>query len=143
MYFIGPLLFWACAEMTCGFFILSVPCLPKLITESGLPRKLKEYLVGLSISKSAGPSNGNSEIGARSESHLRKASNSYYKIGDDDTRMSNFDRSESQEHLHEGYNTQDGKNGMQVTRMTHIAVTSDSQSGSSNSLRDNVTPWTR
>ncbi|KAI5240517.1 hypothetical protein E4T43_06049 [Aureobasidium subglaciale] len=37
MYFIGPLLFWACAEMTCGFFILSVPCIPSVVKHSGLP----------------------------------------------------------------------------------------------------------
>ncbi|KXJ91813.1 hypothetical protein Micbo1qcDRAFT_233206 [Microdochium bolleyi] len=30
MYFIGPLLFWACAEMTCGFLIFSVPSMPRI-----------------------------------------------------------------------------------------------------------------
>lgn len=35
MYYIGPLLFWACAEMTCGFFILCVPYLPGLLADSG------------------------------------------------------------------------------------------------------------
>lgn len=30
MYFIGPLLFWACAEMTCGFLIFCVPSLPRI-----------------------------------------------------------------------------------------------------------------
>lgn len=30
--------------MTCGFFILSVPCLSKLIVESGLPRHVKTLL---------------------------------------------------------------------------------------------------
>ncbi|KAL3481107.1 hypothetical protein BJX99DRAFT_195375 [Aspergillus californicus] len=44
MYLIGPLLFWACGEMTCGFFILSVPCLSKIIMESGLPRRVKSSL---------------------------------------------------------------------------------------------------
>ncbi|KAJ1334072.1 hypothetical protein MN608_04075 [Microdochium nivale] len=31
MYFIGPLLFWACAEMTCGFLIFSVPSMPRIL----------------------------------------------------------------------------------------------------------------
>ncbi|KAH7026716.1 uncharacterized protein B0I36DRAFT_415395 [Microdochium trichocladiopsis] len=30
MYFIGPLLFWACAEMTCGFLIFCVPSMPRI-----------------------------------------------------------------------------------------------------------------
>ncbi|KAL4806196.1 hypothetical protein BDV18DRAFT_124092 [Aspergillus unguis] len=44
MYLIGPLLFWAYGEMACGFFILSVPCVSKLIVESGLPRHVKASL---------------------------------------------------------------------------------------------------
>ncbi|KAF5018330.1 hypothetical protein F66182_9691 [Fusarium sp. NRRL 66182] len=48
MYYIGPLLFWAWAEMTTGFFILGVPCLPKLIMESRLSTRIKAAL-GLSV----------------------------------------------------------------------------------------------
>lgn len=59
MYLIGPLLFWACAEMTCGFFIFSMPCLSKLIMESGLPRQVKKSL-GISP-KSSQPSPENSD----------------------------------------------------------------------------------
>ncbi|KAJ5677953.1 uncharacterized protein N7477_003586 [Penicillium maclennaniae] len=58
MYLIGPLLFWACAEMTCGFFIFSVPCLSKLIIESGLPGRVKHSL-GFSA-RSSEPSNADS-----------------------------------------------------------------------------------
>ncbi|CAJ2511129.1 Uu.00g067540.m01.CDS01 [Anthostomella pinea] len=56
MYFIGPLLFWACAEMTCGFFILSVPCLPSVIKESGLLRRIMAVL-GINSNVPARPSN--------------------------------------------------------------------------------------
>ncbi|RAL16576.1 uncharacterized protein BO97DRAFT_467884 [Aspergillus homomorphus CBS 101889] len=41
MYMIAPLLFWAFAEMACGFFIFSMPCLSKLLMDSGLRRKLR------------------------------------------------------------------------------------------------------
>ncbi|KAF7538493.1 hypothetical protein G7054_g2885 [Neopestalotiopsis clavispora] len=44
MYYIGPLLFWACAEMTIGFFILCVPCLPKVLHESGISRAIRSTL---------------------------------------------------------------------------------------------------
>ncbi|KAJ5947308.1 hypothetical protein N7466_000323 [Penicillium verhagenii] len=56
MYLLGPLLFWACAEMTCGFCIFCLPCLSKLVMESGLPRRVKS---GLGFSpKSSQPSQG-------------------------------------------------------------------------------------
>lgn len=42
MYYIGPLLFWACAEMTCGFFILCVPCIPKLVFDWGCSHRFKK-----------------------------------------------------------------------------------------------------
>ncbi|KAL2751907.1 hypothetical protein ACRALDRAFT_2064536, partial [Sodiomyces alcalophilus JCM 7366] len=47
MYFIGPLLFWAWGEMAAGFFILSVPCLPKLASRLSLPSRVRS-LFGLS-----------------------------------------------------------------------------------------------
>ncbi|KAL2018125.1 hypothetical protein VTK56DRAFT_1255 [Thermocarpiscus australiensis] len=43
MYFIALLLFWACAEMTCGFFILCVLCLPSIVKESGLSGRIKKF----------------------------------------------------------------------------------------------------
>ncbi|KAH0436387.1 hypothetical protein CcaCcLH18_04407 [Colletotrichum camelliae] len=148
MYFIGPLLFWACAEMTCGFFILSVPCLPKIIRESGLPRKVKSAL-GISVKttnpsdqKSSGYATG-STPNQRSKSGLH--ADSYYKMRDDGVSMTNFDRSESQEQLHGGPSgqdsTRDGKLGVQVTRTTQITVTSGSRSGSDTD--ENMTPWAK
>lgn len=137
MYAIGPLLFWACAEMTCGFFILSVPCLPKLIGESGLSRRIKEYL-GISV----GSKNVDSSYGPRSGSHQlsksKRNSDSYNRIGESGIHMSNIERSESQEHLNDVY--VQGKNGVQVTRTTHITVSSDSHSVSD---LDNPTLWTK
>ncbi|KAF7553046.1 hypothetical protein G7Z17_g3902 [Cylindrodendrum hubeiense] len=141
MYFIGPLLFWACAEMTCGFFILSMPCLPKIIAESGLPRKLKDAL-GISF-KSSSASNPNSKYGHRSGSRqLSKSgitSDSYYNIEENATPMGNLDRPESQEHLREAHHIRDAKKSVHVTRTTQITVTSNSPSGSD--VDDNTTPW--
>ncbi|KAJ6096042.1 hypothetical protein N7486_006788 [Penicillium sp. IBT 16267x] len=59
IYIIGPILFWACAEMTCGFLIFSMPCLSKLIMESGRPGRVKSSL-GFSP-KSSEPSHRNSD----------------------------------------------------------------------------------
>ncbi|EQB58540.1 hypothetical protein CGLO_01210 [Colletotrichum gloeosporioides Cg-14] len=147
MYFIGPLLFWACAEMTCGFFILSVPCLPKVIRESGLPRKVKSAL-GISV-KTTNPSDQKSSDYATGSTPQRSKSglhaDSYYKMRDDGVSMTNFDRSKSQEELHGGpsvqNSTRNGKLGVQVTRTTLITVTSGSRSGSDTD--GNMTPWAK
>ncbi|KAL6401086.1 60s ribosomal protein l36 [Ilyonectria robusta] len=143
MYFIGPLLFWACAEMTCGFFILSMPCLPKIIAESGLPRKLKDAL-GISF-KSNSASHTNSKYGQRSGSRqLSKTgitSDSYYNIEENATPMSNLNRSESQERLRDSRYVRDAKKSVHVTRTTQITV--ENISLSTSDLDDNVTPWRR
>ncbi|GLA60859.1 hypothetical protein AtubIFM54640_001357 [Aspergillus tubingensis] len=112
MYLIGPLLFWACGEMTCGFFILSVPCLSKLIIESGLPRSVKQSL-GFG-SKPSEPSYEDSEQPHRSgqsdalRSHpmrpwLKGTDTIWSKIGDEDhdhDALRNSGKSESQTSLH-------------------------------------------
>ncbi|GME48407.1 60s ribosomal protein l36 [Neofusicoccum parvum] len=147
MYYIGPLLFWACAEMTCGFFILSVPCLPKIVKESSLPRAIKRAL-GLSVKSTTGPSNGTpSGSGSHHLSRPSKsgiaAADSYYKIREDGVMLGDVERSESQEGLRGEYERGEAAKGgaVRVTRTTHISVTTDAQSVSD--LEDNAAPWTR
>ncbi|KAK8191963.1 hypothetical protein HDK77DRAFT_62183 [Phyllosticta capitalensis] len=130
MYYIGPLLFWACAEMTCGFLILSVPCLPKIIKHQR--------------EKST---NNTPSYGARSGSHpnskSRMTSDSYYKMHEDGASMPSIDRSESQVRLQEEYAARDSKKAVGVTRTTQVTVTCDSKSevNSEIELRTRVSPW--
>ncbi|CAH0050574.1 unnamed protein product, partial [Clonostachys solani] len=136
MYFISTLMFWTFAEMTCGFFILSVPCIPRVIAESGLPRRVKMAL-GISL-QSSGPSNCESNIRPRSKSHKMSksttASNMFYKMKEVGIPMSDLNRPESQEQL------RDGNNVVMVTRTTHVAITPSSQSD--DETRGKVTSWT-
>jgi hypothetical protein len=124
MYFIAPLLFWACAEMTCGFFILCVPCLPSIIKETGLPRKIKNIL-GISVGSSSGkPSNHDivtfGGTGAPSSNKKSKGGKSlndtYFQIDEEDggLPMSDLQATESQERLH----MQRANSGVQITRTT-------------------------
>ncbi|KAH7146125.1 hypothetical protein EDB81DRAFT_651229 [Dactylonectria macrodidyma] len=140
MWYIGPLLFWACAEMTCGFFILSVTCIPRIVAESGFSAKVKRAL-GISV-KSSNPPNENSDFGPRSGSNQPaksgKSSDNYYKLDEDGVPMTNFDRSESQEHLREEERTHERKATVHVTRTT--IVTSNSNASSHVSI-PNLTPW--
>ncbi|KAK2670070.1 hypothetical protein RAB80_014207 [Fusarium oxysporum f. sp. vasinfectum] len=123
--------------MTAGFFILSVPCLPKLVTESRLPTRIKAAL-GLSVQTNPpiggsndlviiGGSNDLVTIGGSGRKPLSKASlaqtDSYYGIGDDEIPLSDIEWPESQEHLSKRPDT--GSN-----KASGIAAMSGSHSGS-------------
>ncbi|KAK8162013.1 hypothetical protein IWX90DRAFT_515640 [Phyllosticta citrichinensis] len=127
MYYIGPLLFWACAEMTCGFLILSVPCLPKIIKHQ------REK-------KSTGPRS----YGTRSGSHpkTRINSESYYKMQEDGVSMPSIDKLDSQVRLQD---VEPVTSPVRVMRTTQITVTCDfmSEAQSEVDLRGRVSPWIR
>ncbi|KAF7588253.1 hypothetical protein BBP40_005975 [Aspergillus hancockii] len=141
MYLIGPLLFWACAEMTCGFFIFSVPCLSKLLMESGLRSKLSSAF-GASDRSNSGPSNQASA--SQSGSHhvarpWRNSESNYAKLAEGGIPMHNV--SESPSNLYEeSPSSREGNNVIQVLQTTDVTVTSttdaqadraDSESGNS------------
>ncbi|KAI5247030.1 hypothetical protein E4T42_06126 [Aureobasidium subglaciale] len=77
MYFIGPLLFWACAEMTCGFFILSVPCMPSVVKHSGLPGLIDSFRSQGSKFSSSRSSNLRNAVSHTSDLPSRKTSRAY------------------------------------------------------------------
>lgn len=135
--------------MTCGFFILCVPCLPSIIKESGLSRKVKK-IIGISTNSSERPSNHDivtfGGTGPASANKKSKGGNSlndtYFKIKEEEggLPLGDLKATESQERLH----MQPGSNGIHVMRTTQLAVTSDSRSAKSGSESgDNSMPWAR
>ncbi|KAF4955914.1 hypothetical protein FSARC_11729 [Fusarium sarcochroum] len=128
MWYIGPLLFWACGEMTCGFFILSVTTIPRIVAESGLSSKFKR-LFGITL-KSSDPSNPDVGNEPNSKplrlSKSEKSSDNYYKLDEDGIPMTNFDKSEPQENISNAYSPAH-KNAVHVTRETKVTVTSTSK----------------
>lgn len=134
MYLIGPLLFWACAEMTCGFFIFSVPCLSKMIMATGLARRLAS-----AFELSAKPSNPSDEtpnsaprygLHAISRGNVSKpwltTEATYSQLDEDNIPMRDKGKSESQTHLHEDLESQNYQNDAQAGRL-HVSVTNDSR----------------
>ncbi|KAH8809405.1 hypothetical protein F5884DRAFT_845544 [Xylogone sp. PMI_703] len=130
MYFTGPLIFWACAEMTCGFFIL-------VINQSKLPSKIRR-LMG---SENTDPSKVNPYNRRRTNVlSIRKKKlkvtmdstrDSYYKIEEESgsLQLGTLKASVSQEELR----TFQGKNTMLATQKTDVAITPDSHSAKSSS----------
>lgn len=121
MYYIGPLLFWACAEMTCGFFILCVPCIPKLISDSDCSRRVKRAL-GVSTGKpSAGghsSSQANSKFAASYALRKKRRSSdildttidasAYSRIDEEAMRLDELEGSESTKHLRKSHHSGGG-----------------------------------
>lgn len=142
MYYIAPLLFWACAEMTCGFFIFCVPCIPSIIKDVRLPSKITNIL-GFSLKFSNNPSNIYSHTTSQAtyKMHKIESAHAYYYVDDHDGALPLSARglSEPQEHLRAQENADWG-----VTRTTHTIVTSDLRCVQSDSdVGNNVTLWIR
>ncbi|KAF7631423.1 hypothetical protein F9C07_2276778 [Aspergillus flavus] len=141
MYFIGPLLFWACAEMTCGFFIFSVPCLSKLAMESGLRSRLSSAL-GLSGKTISGPSDqgGNSNSGPRSKPKPWRMSETNYSKIEEGSVVPLTNVSVSQDDPAEGRLSRDGnKSPLGVIRTMDVDVRSTDGAGIK--LQDHRVPW--
>lgn len=141
MYFIGPLLFWACAEMTCGFFIFSVPCLSKLAMESGLRSRLSSAL-GLSGKTISGPSDqgGNSNSGPRSKPKPWRMSETNYSKIEEGSVVPLTNVSVSQHDPAEGRLSRDGnKSPLGVIRTMDVDVRSTDGAGIK--LQDHRVPW--
>ncbi|KAL0940389.1 60s ribosomal protein l36 [Colletotrichum truncatum] len=105
IYYIGPVCFWAYAEMTCGFIVVCVPCIPKILLESGVWRQIQKTF-GLSVTGKSGATGGTGGTSgssrnragssAKRSKNIRSVNNSYLEI--DDTELKTF-QSESTEHL--------------------------------------------
>ncbi|KAK1254816.1 hypothetical protein MKX08_008811 [Trichoderma sp. CBMAI-0020] len=129
IYTLGPIVFWASAEMTCGFFILCVPCIPKIIQEAGIIPAIKK---GTGILHSGGRSNqvssGYGRGGGTTKTSV-SANKDYYQLEEEGMNMKNL--SESTEHLHHG------SHAPAITRTTRVTVTNDSRSVSDSDSKNN------
>ncbi|KAK7221937.1 hypothetical protein V2G26_009940 [Clonostachys chloroleuca] len=108
VYFIGVVGFWAFAEMTCGFFICCLPCIPKILHDTGVLRSIKRKL-GMNTATTA-PSSAN-RYGTNGSSSRRNYeanhSTSYYKLDEDGVPMTTIGGTQSTEYLHGGQNGSD------------------------------------
>ncbi|KAH0370694.1 hypothetical protein KCU65_g2267, partial [Aureobasidium melanogenum] len=148
MYFIAPLLFWACAEMTCGFFILGVPCIPCLLKTSGLRGNCGSFF-GISLGSSNNRSAAHRERYARALSNLptkiSKKHDLYSNLDktQDDLPMYTLDRSEPPRQSMGLDGVKDVSN-FEVHRKTETTVVSSElgpRDVSGKELKDRVSPW--
>lgn len=143
IYNVGPVCFWAFAEMTCGFIVICIPCVPKILMESGAWRKLKK---GLGMSVTTGPTGMTPKMHTGSSSavrskamrsaNMRSANDSYLEI--DDTELKNLGQSESAEHLRSPYSANPGDG---IVRTTQVMVSHDSDMSNDERMRYQQANW--
>ena len=115
MYALGPLVFWVDAESTCAFFILCMPCLPKILREKGIIRNLKQCF-GMRVTE-PGTYGSDLKPGRYGYGSKYSADDSYRMLGEDrGVPLKNLG-TESTEHLRHPDNV-DGK----IMRTRHITV---------------------
>ncbi|CAH0054246.1 unnamed protein product [Clonostachys solani] len=118
VYYIGIVGFWAFAEMTCGFFICCLPCIPKILHDTGVLRSIKRKL-GMNTATTA-PTSGE-RYGTNGSSNRRNYeanhSTSYYKLDEDGVPMTTIGGTQSTEYLH------GGQNGSDISQAAHPSTT--------------------
>lgn len=114
MYYFGDLAFWCIAEGTCGFFIICVPCMPKIIKETFFGRRIRSILGFKRTTKptpggtgSGGPDRSMNAwntsthggavkvVGKQRGPVWGTTSNAYYEMGDDDIALTAVQRADT------------------------------------------------
>ncbi|XXH05412.1 hypothetical protein Hte_011838 [Hypoxylon texense] len=114
LYYFGPVIFWAFAEMTCGFIIACLPSTPKILKDSGVLPKMKramKSLVGLK----------NSTLRSTSKppaSSVTNPSSNYRKIDEYGVPMKDLKPSESTEKLRDDNSSKFDTGIVRTTRVT-------------------------
>lgn len=65
MYNIGPVILWATGEMSCGFFVACMPCLPRVLRESLIWCKIRSALGLGSTAPGSNGADGGDGVGDR------------------------------------------------------------------------------
>ncbi|KAL3477400.1 hypothetical protein BJX99DRAFT_226215 [Aspergillus californicus] len=110
VYTLGPLAFWAMAEMTCGFFIICMPCIPKVVNETGILRHIKK------MSKASGPKPYERSYKLGTDSYVSGNRAGLYRVNDGAVQIKSLEVSESTERLH------DAPRSLEITRTTKFML---------------------
>ncbi|KAI1401769.1 hypothetical protein F4819DRAFT_313527 [Hypoxylon fuscum] len=135
LYAFGPVIFWAFAEMTCGFVIACLPSTPKILKDSGVLPKIKRGMrsfVGLK----------NSTLRSTNKVGVSTATNptsTYRKIDEYGVQMNDLNKSESTEKLR---GDSDGKPDQGIVRTTRVTIKQEYvENGGSNNTMDHNALW--
>ncbi|RFU81565.1 integral membrane pth11 [Trichoderma arundinaceum] len=131
-YRVGDLIFWAIAEMTCGFFVVCMPCLPKILQDTGILRRIKGRF-GMTTGGSGVPKNSHygNGIGSSVGKLPSTTSNAYHMLDEEGTPMGDLKGSESTEKLRQEAHTTSASRIVRTTRITVDGSPNDDNHSSS------------
>ncbi|KXX79396.1 hypothetical protein MMYC01_204045 [Madurella mycetomatis] len=121
-YTLAPVVFWAYAEMTCGFVISCMPAAPRLLKETGILRKIKTLLRMHVTTVQASNVTGGSTIDTFSKPST--TTDKYRKIDDDGLLLDDIaaGKSESTERLQQQSSAGKLNSSHSVVRTTQVTV---------------------
>lgn len=139
MYTLAPVVFWVLAETTCGFFIVCIPCLPKILKDKGIIRKFKQrFGMRATTVGASGPGSGKygkygygSNLDSSVFNHSRSGTtaDAYHKLDEEGGVAMGSLETESMERLRR---PEDSKG--KITRTTQIHVHSDGRPQNGNEI---------
>ncbi|KAK7427749.1 hypothetical protein QQZ08_005687 [Neonectria magnoliae] len=109
--------------MTCGFFIICVPCIPKILKEKGVLRTIKR---AFGVKATTANPNSHSDSYGKGAPLTSASVKSYYKLDEEGVPMKTLQGCESTEHLRD----RPAEDAAGITRTTRIMVTQASRSTS-------------
>lgn len=119
-YQVGPVALWAYAEMTCGFIVICIPCVPRILLESGAWRRFRKS-AGMKVTTGRTGASSKANSAMRSK-NMRSQGDSYLELDDHELKAMG---SESTEHLRD---TKYGQQGAGIVRTTQVTITQGSDS---------------
>ncbi|KAI2622426.1 hypothetical protein GGR54DRAFT_63514 [Hypoxylon sp. NC1633] len=133
IYQFGPVIFWAFAEMTCGFVIACLPSTPKIIKDSGILPKIKRGMRSLVGLKNSTLRSTNKVTASSGTNQL----SSYRKIDDHSIRMKDLKQTESTEQLRDDT----GNFDQGIVRTTRVTIQEEYKGDTGNSVMDHDALW--
>ncbi|KAI1105775.1 hypothetical protein F4804DRAFT_331024 [Jackrogersella minutella] len=129
----GPVIFWAFAEMTCGFIIACLPSTPKILKDHGVLHKMKRAMRSVVGMKNSTLKSTN-KVTASSTTN---PSNTYRKIDEYGVPMKDLKSSESTEQLRDD----SAKYDHGIVRTTHVTIKQEYVGDVGNGGIDHNAPW--
>lgn len=148
MYTLAPVVFWVLAETTCGFFIVCMPCLPKILKDKGIIRRVKQrFGMRVTTAGASGPgSSGYGKYGYGSKmntdvsvmSRSVTTADAYHKLDEEGGVPMGSMNTESMERLRRPEDIHDTKG--RIIRTTQVAVHVHPDGGSQTGSEVEPTP---
>ncbi|KAI1414128.1 hypothetical protein F5Y13DRAFT_179104 [Hypoxylon sp. FL1857] len=129
----GPVIFWAFAEMTCGFVIACLPSTPKILKDHGVLHKMKRAarsIVGLKNSTLRTTNKANA-------SSVTNPNSTYRKIDEYGVQMKDLNPSESTEKLRDDTSKFD----QGIVRTTRVTVKQEYVGDAKSNVMDHNALW--